>query len=137
MRAVVFVYPHRNRELEDYEEYMAGQFAAYPDVADQVKIINFDKAICIRVGHSNDLLLTNIAHFQDIISYHLINPKTSQPNDAKCQKVTGNNNILMCQRWNTGCCIATSCTYWHICHHCDGKHQVKDCTEGQPEPKKD
>ena len=96
-RAVVSMYPHRNRELEDYEEYMAGKFAAYPDVMDQVKIINFDKAICIRVGHSNDLLLTNIAHFQDIISYHLIKPKALQPNDTKCQILSGNNVIPICQ----------------------------------------
>ena len=44
-RAILFVYPHWLCELEDYHEYMAGQFVAYPDIADQYKIINFDKAI--------------------------------------------------------------------------------------------
>jgi len=39
------MYPHQTRELEDYQEYLARQFAAYPDIADQFKIINFDKAI--------------------------------------------------------------------------------------------
>jgi len=82
-RAVIFVYPHRVQELEEYQEYMAGQFVAYPDPVDQYKIINFDKAIHIRVGQSNDLLLTDFSRFQDIISYHLINPKTSRPPDAK------------------------------------------------------
>jgi len=58
-RAIIFVYPHRVRELDDYQEYMAGQFGAYPDFADQYKIINLDKAIRIRVGQANDLLLTD------------------------------------------------------------------------------
>src|SRR5882724_10232003 len=44
-RAVVFFYSHHNRELEDYEEYLARQFAAYPDISAQFRIINFDKAI--------------------------------------------------------------------------------------------
>jgi len=136
-RAVVFVYPHRNRELEDYEEYLAGQFAAYPDIADQFKIINFDKAIRIRVRQSNDLMLTDIARFQDIISYHLINPKTSRPNDAKRQKLTANDDIPICRRWNTGRCVAATCSYLHICHHCNGKHQAKDCTTERPGAKKD
>src|SRR5882724_8246422 len=136
-RAVVFVYPHRNRELEDYEEYLAGQFAAYPDIADQFKIINFDKAIRIRVGQSNDLMLTDIARFQDIVSYHLINPKTSRSNDAKRQKLTGNNDVPICRRWNTGRCVAATCSYLHICHHCNGKHQAKDCTTERPGAKKD
>ena len=60
-RAVLFVYPHRMRELEDYQEYMAGQFSAYPDTADQYKVINFDKAIQIRVGQANDLLLMDFS----------------------------------------------------------------------------
>ena len=45
MCAILFVCPHRFRELEDYQEYMAGQFGAYPDISDQYKVINFDKAV--------------------------------------------------------------------------------------------
>jgi len=90
-RAVLFMYPHWVRELDDYQEYMAGQFGAYPDFADQYKIINLDKAIQIRVGKANDLLLTDYSWFQDIISSHLINLKTSRPSDAKHPKHFANN----------------------------------------------
>jgi len=135
-RAVLFVYPHRSRELEEYQEYMAGQFAAYPDVSDQYKIINFDKAICLRVGQSNDLLLTDYARFQDIISYHLINPKTSRPSEAKRPKLSSNDETPICCRWNNGHCVSITCGYRHECHHCHGKHQAKDCTSGQQDRKK-
>jgi len=129
-RAVLFVYPHWVQELDDYQEYMAGQFGAYPDFADQYKIINLDKAILIRVGQANDLL-TDYSQFQDIISYHLINPKTSRPSDAKHPKHFANNETLICRRWNAGHCISNLCSYRHICFKCKGKHQVKECTSGQ------
>jgi len=86
----MFVYPHRLQELKDYQEYMASQFGAYPDISNQNKVINFDKAVWLCVGQSNDLLLTDYHQFQDIISYHLINLRTSTSNNAKCQKLSPN-----------------------------------------------
>jgi len=102
MHAVLFMYPHRLKELEDYQEYMVSQFGAFPDICDQYKVIDFDKAFRLCVGQSNDLLLTNYHQFQDIISYHLINLRTSRSNDAKCQKLSSNDETPICCQWNTG-----------------------------------
>ena len=70
-QAVHFVYPNHDRELWDYSKYIFRQFSAVPDkLADRV--INYDRAVHTEVGLSNDLLLTDFLHFNDLYIIHIL-----------------------------------------------------------------
>jgi hypothetical protein len=69
-KALVFVFPHRKSELDDYGAYVLKLFAATSH-GDHNTIIQFDKAIRARHGDSRDLLLTDYAQYQDLSLYWL------------------------------------------------------------------
>ncbi|KAF8585603.1 hypothetical protein K439DRAFT_1615876 [Ramaria rubella] len=56
---VLFAYPHRSKEFEDYERFIIRQFAALQETTLHLRVINLDWAIRLRVARSNRFLLTS------------------------------------------------------------------------------
>jgi len=43
--AVLFTYPHQAREFSEYEKFIVGQFAAFIDISQHIRIILLDCTI--------------------------------------------------------------------------------------------
>jgi hypothetical protein len=133
-RAILFAYPHRADELEEYEWYVIGQFAAFSDVSQHYRILNLDRAIRLRVSQSNDLLLVSFSQFNNLVTHHLLGsagPPRGGQGSAKRAKLAANGDVPICRRWNNGKCTSDSCRYRHLCLQCGSKHQAKDCGSGR------
>jgi hypothetical protein len=133
-KAVLFAYPHCAEELEEYEQYLIGQFAAFSDISQHYRILNLDRAIRLRVSQLNDILLISFLHFNDLVTHHLLGnarPPRGGQGPAKYSKLVANGDIPICRWWNNGKCVSDSCRYRHICLQCSAKHQVKDCGAGR------
>ncbi|KAF8591632.1 hypothetical protein K439DRAFT_1656514 [Ramaria rubella] len=72
--AVLFAYPHRARELDDYQCFIVGQFAALQDTMLHTRVINLDRAIRLRVARLNVYLLTSFDKFNDLVTQHILAP---------------------------------------------------------------
>jgi hypothetical protein len=134
-KALVFVFPHRKSELDDYGAYVLKLFAA-TSLSDHVTIIQFDKAIRARHGDSRDLLLTDYAQYQDLSLYWLNPIGTGHQSLRTCSKPSKATRSDFrsdeaCRRWNSGDCRqkASECKYRHVCGLCGGKHKRTDCAE--------
>ena len=64
-KAVVFIFPHRKEELEDYVEQVASLFAVVTEVNHPI-VINYDKAVQTHVGDVQNLLLMDKSEFEDL-----------------------------------------------------------------------
>ena len=67
-KAVSFAFPHRLGELSMYSQQILGLFSA-TNPGSHLSIINLDKAIQVRVGERQDLLLMDHAQFKDLRLY--------------------------------------------------------------------
>jgi len=128
-RAIIFTYPHHSDKLNEYEEYIIGQFAGV-EVSQHSQVLNLDRAIQMHESQSNHLLLTSFSSFSDLITNHLISPQGNQShqNSNKRAKNAVNTDAPICRRWNTGKCATETCQYKHVCSKCQAQHQAKDCT---------
>ncbi|CDO72461.1 hypothetical protein BN946_scf184980.g2 [Trametes cinnabarina] len=70
-RAVLYVYPHRERELRTYYDQINGFFAAVSE-AEASRIVNLDRAIRGEVGRSNTLLLSDFSRFNHLYTMHVV-----------------------------------------------------------------
>jgi hypothetical protein len=61
-RATKFIFPHREKELEEYTEYISSYFASLHSSA-HWKVFELDKAIRKRVGSVNDVSLNEFSKF--------------------------------------------------------------------------
>jgi hypothetical protein len=62
LRATKFIFPHWEKELEEYTEYISSYFASVHPSA-HWKIFNLDKAIWKRVGSVNNVSLNKFSKF--------------------------------------------------------------------------
>ncbi|KAF8587374.1 hypothetical protein K439DRAFT_1250819, partial [Ramaria rubella] len=131
--AVLFTYPHRARELDNYQRFIIGQFAALQDTALQ-RVINLDRAIRLRVARSNVYLLTSFDKFNDLVTQHILVPAAitiSRGSNFKKQQRVFDSLVPICHRWNFGQCDPRTCRYRHSCLACGGGHRERDCGEKQ------
>jgi len=70
-KAVMFVFPHRGEELQQWGDYMASEFSAKQPNAHH-KLIAFDKAIQAMVGGGQAVLLTDHDQFTYLYSAYLL-----------------------------------------------------------------
>ncbi|KAL7284900.1 hypothetical protein ACG7TL_002214 [Trametes sanguinea] len=70
-RAVLFVYPHRERELRAYYDQINGFFAAVSE-HEAIRVVNLDRAIRGEVGRSNTILLSDFARFNHLYTMHVV-----------------------------------------------------------------
>ena len=63
--ATVFAFPHRSSELRDYGRYISQLFASFPESL-HLRVIQYDRAVRIRVAQRRDLVLTDYHQFTDL-----------------------------------------------------------------------
>ena len=131
--AVLFLYPHRKKELAEYQRFIAGQFAAIT-VPEHHRVIDLDRAIRKRVTRTNNLALTSFSDFADLCTRHLSGIGSGQSasngmgstNSGPSKRIRSREQPI-CRRFNEGKCVSGTCTYKHICLFCQSDHQAKDC----------
>ncbi|OSC98602.1 hypothetical protein PYCCODRAFT_1374925 [Trametes coccinea BRFM310] len=136
-RAVIFVYPHRERELRAYYDQINGFFAAVSDY-EAFRVINLDRAIRGEVGRSNTLLLSDFSRFNHLYTMHVVgagaatqSASLSSPTSRKSggTRRTGTSNEA-CIRFNEGRCTSRNCRYRHVCSTCAARdHVVSSCSQ--------
>ena len=131
VEATLFVFKHRQQELSLYGKHIQRFFASLPDQF-HTRVINYDRAVCIRVAQRRDLELSNFTEFTDLqIQWIHIPASSSTPkSDSKPPKPPKGKRTTACRRWNDRKCPndAATCNYLHICAKCsDSAHVAADC----------
>lgn len=129
VEATVYVFPHREVELKRYGKYILQLFSALP-VEAHSRIINFDKAVRVRVAQRRDLTLSDTNQFVDL-QFHWIQSIGAVP-APRCSKDRANKTSRRdpCRRWNEGRCPNTNsaCNYKHVCSKCrSNNHTASEC----------
>jgi len=127
-RAIAFAFPHRARELDDYGDYIEGEFAAKHTSAHQ-RIIWYDSAVRNVVRGGQSVLLTDSQRFLNLYSAIVLpdGVQYGRGTSRATRPSSGRGDI--CRRFNDGVCKSgASCRYKHACLSCNKPgHSQKDC----------
>ncbi|KAI0054892.1 hypothetical protein BV25DRAFT_1816392, partial [Artomyces pyxidatus] len=128
--AVEFVFPHRVNEMLAYQRHIVGMFAAVTGAPQRV--IDYDKAVRIRVGRSNRLELSDFNEFHDLNTMYISAPhagSSAARYPASSQGPCPRSNDI-CIRFNEGQCTIKACRYRHACSNCHGaSHAAFACKQ--------
>ncbi|KAL1697918.1 hypothetical protein EV121DRAFT_284893 [Schizophyllum commune] len=138
-RAAVFVFPHLAEELDAYAQHILGFFRAFPSHGDyHQRVINYDRAVRIRIAERRDLRYIDFAAFTDLqlmwihapITVAAV-PDSPKHSDGKRARRGGGGTDARrepCNRWNAGTCpnSTASCRYAHVCRRCRSNRHVED-----------
>ncbi|CDO76471.1 hypothetical protein BN946_scf184600.g20 [Trametes cinnabarina] len=136
-RAVLYVYPHRERELRTYYDQINGFFAAVSE-AEASRIINLDRAIRGEVGRSNTLLLSDFSRFNHLYTMHVVGAgaatQSSSASQASPKRIGSGRrpgpSSEACIRFNEGRCTSRSCRFRHVCSSCAARdHVASACSQ--------
>lgn len=134
-RAIRFVFPMRANELQDYGDYIEGEFAA-KEWTDHSQVILYDIAIRNLVGAGQNIELTDTHEFLRLYSAIMLpggvqsrkSNKRSSPKEGR----SGGSKSEICNRFNTstGCRFTDdNCRYKHLCKKCrKSGHAGPECT---------
>src|SRR6202522_1644646 len=137
VRATVFAFPHRLRELTGYGEYIISMFAVtHPNFTS--RIISFDKAVRKRVGSVRNIKLSDYHKFADLKIAHVdsvgvsacAEGSTRGDQTRKPKRGKGWKRSEPCNKWNDGTCghKEEDCRRDHVCNRCKKRgHKGKDC----------
>jgi hypothetical protein len=117
-----------------YGRHIQQFFASIPSQLHS-RIINYDRAVRIRVAQRRDLELTAFAEFSDLRIQWINVPSTItaasvRSSDFRLQQPSGCRSRDACRRWNDRKCpnTAASCNYAHVCTNCQSSSHIgKDC----------
>jgi hypothetical protein len=126
VEAATFIFPHRALELRGYGNHIMRYFASSP-VELHDRIVNYDKAVRIRVAQRRDLELTNFEQFSDLHLQWINNPAALTSSHNKSSRKPGQRREP-CRRWNEHRCpnSSSACSYAHICPKCRSNAHVGD-----------
>jgi hypothetical protein len=140
-KATRFVFPHRETELGEYNDYITLYFASI-HLTSHSKVLNLDKAIRKQVGSVNNVSLNEFNKFRYLETRHL-----QGHGSGNCGVATKDRAILKdgssswqkadpCRLWNEGKCPnhASLCKYRHICELCHGTHRKGSCPHASEKP---
>ncbi|KAF5377223.1 hypothetical protein D9615_006397 [Tricholomella constricta] len=85
--ATIYVFPHRSAELAAYGKYVKQLFASFSP-ARHSRVIQFDRAVRLRVAQRRDLLLTDHAAFADLSMLWLQNAGASGDGDSQSRRTS-------------------------------------------------
>ena len=132
-RATLHAFPHRDRELREYGEYIVRLFGAISQ-SEAARVILLDEAIRTFVGGRNDLLLTDYASFEHLKITCLSNYGANQVTVSKSPKASRQSlekSNEICRKYNSpgGCGFSGGrCKYQHRCRKCSlPGHAERDC----------
>ena len=136
-KATRFIFPHRESELEEYNDYVTSYFVSIHPRA-HWRVLNLDKAIRKQAGSVNNVSLNEFGKFWYLETCHLQKHgtgKSSAPAKDRLAHKDGSGPISnwrktnLCHLWNEGKCShqASSCKFRHICELCHGPHRKGLC----------
>jgi hypothetical protein len=133
--AVLFVFPHRQYELDKYGAHIENTFLSNPLGPDRV--LKYDRSVRTRAAESGCLRLCDTGEFFSDYNYLIINagpgPRVS-PATGGGQSGTSQRDPSpeICRRFNfSSCRDARSCRYRHACIRCRRRgHTISTCTDG-------
>jgi hypothetical protein len=136
VRAIVFAFPHRLRELTSYGEYIINLFSVtHPSV--HGRVISFDKAVRKRAGSVRNLELSDFEKFADLKIAHMdsigvsvLSGVSGEDGSKKGKRRKGWKKQEPCNNWNEGKCSQAEgdCRRQHVCSKCgEGGHRARNC----------
>ncbi|KAI3998268.1 hypothetical protein K525DRAFT_275390 [Schizophyllum commune Loenen D] len=138
-RATVFVFPHLKEDLDAYAEHILGFFSAFPgNSAYHLRVINYDRAVRIRIAERRNLRFTDFISFSDLQLMWIHGPIAALPQgedghvSAPRARLANGARRDPCRRWNAGNCPNTtaSCRYAHVCRRCrSNRHTEAACSK--------
>jgi hypothetical protein len=135
IKATIFIFPHREKELRDYGDYIDREFSSKVIEAHR-KIILYDAAVRSEVGGGQNILLTDRYQFQHLYSA-IVMPDGIESRFGQGANSSGTNKSQpeICRRFNSenGCPNkASNCRYRHVCARCKRRdHNDKNCEKGE------
>jgi hypothetical protein len=138
--AVLFVFPHRQYELDKYGAHIENCFLSNPSTPDRV--LKYDRRVRTRAAESGCLRLCDTTEFFADYSYFVINaapgpragPSSGSGGSSRTPQRERSNEI--CRRFNfTSCRDAAACRYRHACIKCGRRgHTISACPDGGQNP---
>ncbi|KAL1671005.1 hypothetical protein EV122DRAFT_171389, partial [Schizophyllum commune] len=136
IEAYEFVFEHRHDELRDYTRHLVQLFKSFPDSLHS-RVINYDKAVRLRVAACRNLLLTDFHEFTELHLQWIQNSlQVTAGRDVKARGGASGSSAGRrrdaCNRWNAGTCPNSSnkCRYAHVCSVCrSNQHVASECAE--------
>lgn len=120
--AVTFAYPHRKRELGEFETHIVGLFTTLPGASSD--IIRYDRAVRVHAASRNDVYLGEPNKYSHLYLRHIINRngggsaptagpsrKNGRPSlESRIGGTAGGKRdpTEACIRWNKGDCTRTN-----------------------------
>jgi hypothetical protein len=136
VRAIIFAFPHRLRELTSYGEYIINLFSVTHSSVHS-RVIAFDKAVRKRAGSVRNLELSDFEKFADLKIAHMdsigvsvISGTSGDDGNKKGKHRKGWKKEEPCNNWNEGKCSQAEddCRRQHVCNKCKkAGHKGKDC----------
>jgi hypothetical protein len=124
--AVCLAFPHRAKELSDYEARIRRLF----ELHSHSRVIEYDANIRWYVAQEIRRRLTS-TFLHTLFRGTLLNPNEPTA-PAPTSNTTESNSLTsheVCRRWNYGTCHRPQslCNYQHLCIHCGEEHQAILC----------
>ena len=136
LRAIGFVYKHREQELAEYGDYIERLFAAKRP-SSHGQVILFDRGVRNEVGGGQTLLLTDYQYFTSLYAATLQDDGVEYYHNRRAGKIgkTRESRSEICLRFNgqAGCRFSDSaCKYQHSCLGCgQSGHGRSTCDKGK------
>ena len=126
--AVIFAFPHRREELDQYQKHIQVEFDARQSHAHQ-RVIAYDIAVRNFVGGGQTSLLTDREKFSHLYAAIVlpdgIEFTSSYPSNSvrRAAPVRTSKGVETCNKFNTySGCNHDPCKYKHVCKKCGGDH---------------
>ncbi|KAL1657882.1 hypothetical protein GGF50DRAFT_131982 [Schizophyllum commune] len=126
-------------DLDAYTEHILGFFSTFPGNSTyHLRVINYDRAVCIRVAERRNLCFTDFISFSDLQLMWIHGPIAALPQgedghvSAPRARLANGTRRDPCRRWNAGNCPNTtaSCRYAHVCRRCrSNRHTEAACSK--------
>ncbi|KAF5375461.1 hypothetical protein D9757_009962 [Collybiopsis confluens] len=124
--AAIFAFPHRISELNAYRTHISQLFSCTPS-SSHSRVINYDKAACLRVSQTRRYLLSSFGNFNNLNIRWIQAPSWGGNNRFSSTSGVGKSRRDTCHRWNKKRCpnTASACRYAHVCGKCRSNGHVK------------
>ncbi|KAI0804719.1 hypothetical protein BC629DRAFT_1283564, partial [Irpex lacteus] len=131
--AVLFCYPHRERELNGYAYHINRQFTAVGD-AHALRVIHYDRSLRAEASRGNRFLLTDFHEWNHLYTAYIVTPTNLHHTPTAATKHERQDDRIneICQRYNQDRCpnADDDCRYNHICSLCNSdEHILLDCPD--------
>lgn len=138
LEAIEFILPHLCTEYRYWYRYISRLFAMVQP-SYYYKLIEFDKAVRLRISNQKFIRLTDYPEFDDLRTLYLASigmgaNSNDRGNEGRSKRGDKKGNTSgrrdACNKWNRGTCekSASECFYEHCCNirNCRGTHRRSD-----------